>query len=320
MAVRFELEFGKSNPRAKQVDDDPLRIIVAGDFYGDHGRAADGGPQAHQGRHRQLRRRSGEDQTVGALRGRLGGRGVGTRRLPSRSTLRAGIALRALQRFAESTAGQRHFADAAAEISSSETEDKPKELPPETSDSMFARLLGNAPAEHGVDRMIRQIVAPYVVAAADPRQAEMIAAVDSGIADAMRGVLHEPRLQAIEAAWRGLYWLVSTIDPGETVLMTIIQATGDDLIEVIDRAGRNQTGLLIANQRFGSKDIDALAAVAAKATEAQVPVVAGAASELLGTPAIADEPDERKWAEQPRRCVRSAKAGRPAGSASPCPG
>ena len=55
-----------------------------------------------------------------------------------------------------------------------------------------------------VDAMIREAVAPHVVGKPDPRQADLVAAVDGMTSELMRAVLHDPGFQAVEAAWRGL--------------------------------------------------------------------------------------------------------------------
>ena len=54
------------------------------------------------------------------------------------------------------------------------------------------------------DDYVRQLVAPYLVEKADPKQAEMLANIDETIAEAMRKVLHHPRFQQLEATWKGL--------------------------------------------------------------------------------------------------------------------
>ncbi|RPJ04005.1 MAG: hypothetical protein EHM36_11435, partial [Deltaproteobacteria bacterium] len=59
---------------------------------------------------------------------------------------------------------------------------------------------------------LREIVRPHVVPDAHQEQAEAQALVDAATGELMRRILHHPDFQAIEAAWRGLYFLVSRLE------------------------------------------------------------------------------------------------------------
>jgi type VI secretion system protein ImpC len=59
---------------------------------------------------------------------------------------------------------------------------------------------------------VRRVTQPHAVAAADPRQAEVIAVIDRAISAQMRALLHAPDFQAIEAAWRALFFLVRRVE------------------------------------------------------------------------------------------------------------
>src|SRR5262249_10778472 len=58
---------------------------------------------------------------------------------------------------------------------------------------------------------LRKAVAGHVVRE-DPRQAELIEVVDRATANLMRAILHHPQFQAMEALWRGLYFLARRLD------------------------------------------------------------------------------------------------------------
>src|SRR5258705_1534887 len=84
----------------------------------------------------------------------------------------------------------------------------------------FARLLGGVASaapqrrddgsvEAQVRALIREAVAPHIVPDAPPHQALYVAAVDAAIGEQMRAILQEPQFKALEALWRGLYWLAS---------------------------------------------------------------------------------------------------------------
>ncbi len=89
------------------------------------------------------------------------------------------------------------------------------------------RLLGarpsgvaTAPASAGqayITELIRSIVAPYVVPAASPLQGPYLAWVDAATSEQMRALLHRPAFQALEALWRSLRWLVTSLELGPTL-------------------------------------------------------------------------------------------------------
>lgn len=88
---------------------------------------------------------------------------------------------------------------------------------------------GAAPASAMVDSLVKQIVAPYVEQKADPRQDEMIAAVDQAISAHMQFILHHPDFQAMESAWRSLSFLTSRVDTGQQVKLYILDVAKHEL-------------------------------------------------------------------------------------------
>ena len=58
----------------------------------------------------------------------------------------------------------------------------------------------------------RKVVAPYIVPKPNPKQSEMISQVDNSISEEMRALLGNPAFQAVEGAWRALYFLVRNVE------------------------------------------------------------------------------------------------------------
>lgn len=89
-------------------------------------------------------------------------------------------------------------------------------LPVQAKRSDFAQLVGRragAARPLKLDAMIRDIVAPFVSPAVDKKRQEgFIAAVDQGLSDAMRTVLHHPDFQTLESLWRGLDFLIRRLE------------------------------------------------------------------------------------------------------------
>ncbi|MFW5740605.1 MAG: type VI secretion system contractile sheath domain-containing protein, partial [Myxococcota bacterium] len=94
----------------------------------------------------------------------------------------------------------------------------------ESEGDMMERLLGKASAParppaapspaapSPVDGFVRQIVAPHVVRGPDPDQAGHLAALDKAAGELMRAILHHPRFQQLEATWRGLDFLLRSVE------------------------------------------------------------------------------------------------------------
>jgi type VI secretion system protein ImpC len=80
-----------------------------------------------------------------------------------------------------------------------------------------------------IDSLIKDIVSPYVEAKTDPRQAEMLAAVDEATSETMRAIMHHSDFQQLEASWRGLYWLLRQIESDSNVCVYIMDVSQNEL-------------------------------------------------------------------------------------------
>jgi type VI secretion system protein ImpC len=135
------------------------------------------------------------------------------------------------------------FAAAAEEIhawTSYRNEPQVEEVIPEgiemPSNLLDAALQGHDIAkqlEHGplgnIDSLIKDIVSPYVEAKVDPRQAEMLAAVDEATSETMRAIMHHSDFQQLEATWRGLYWLLRQIESDSNISVFIMDVSQNEL-------------------------------------------------------------------------------------------
>jgi type VI secretion system ImpC/EvpB family protein/type VI secretion system ImpB/VipA family protein len=177
-----------------------------------------------------------------------------------------------------------------------------------------ATTTATATAAQGIDAFIRSIVAPYIVPDIAPQQASLIASVDAAITDQMRRVLHAPAFQQLESAWRGVQWLISSLELGEQLQLHLFDVGRDELLADvlaaqgrIDQTGsyralvdrwRNQPGgqgwsALAALFSFGPSvdDIGLLAALGVLASQAGGPVLAAGDLSLAG----ADAPALAGW-------------------------
>lgn len=161
---------------------------------------------------------------------------------------------------------------------------------------------GTAPAS-GIDALIHRVIAPYVVPDTSTSDKAYISAVDATIAESMRMVLHHREFQSMEAAWRGVHWLVSSLELDENLQLHLFDVRRDELLQdIVESQGRlvetNLYRALVTPQISGSKDwsalvgliqfgpspidADLLHALAVITKEAGGPLLAGAEEALAG--------------------------------------
>lgn len=176
------------------------------------------------------------------------------------------------------------------------------------------RLLGRRPAvqapEAGVDAFIRSIVAPHITPAP---QTPAPGDIDHSAETAMlRAVLHHPDFQRLEAAWRGVHWLVSrlALDDGR-LEVHVLDISRSDIEHDLTGAGESLEdsalfqllvtddpwSLVVSDLSFGpgTSDITLLAALGAIAAHAGGPFLAAADPTLVGLHSFHDAPDPRNW-------------------------
>ena len=187
-----------------------------------------------------------------------------------------------------------------------------------TDAGLLAQLLGGNPVAKAapagpaaaapasvVDAFIRSIVAQHIVPDIAPQQAGLIASVDAAITDLMRALLHAPGFQQLESAWRGVQWLISSLELDEQLQLHLFDVSREELLDDvvaaqgrIDQTGtyralvdrwRNQPGgqgwsVITGLFNFGPsvEDIGLLAALGVLAAQAGGPLLAAGDPALAG--------------------------------------
>lgn len=201
--------------------------------------------------------------------------------------------------------------------------------PAEDAAATMARLLGGAPvkipaggrtaeASSALSRLFQEAVAPHVVHASEADQRLYLSALDERVARLMRGLLHDPAVQGLEAAWRGLAWVVTSLPTGEDLTVHVLDVRGADLLadlraahadlprttlyrllveETLGTPGGVPWSLIAADLTLGpgGDDIGLAAALAALGAAAGAPFIAAASPRLLGCESLAATPDLRDW-------------------------
>ncbi|MGH9378150.1 MAG: type VI secretion system contractile sheath domain-containing protein [Terriglobia bacterium] len=176
---------------------------------------------------------------------------------------------------------------------------------------------GEAPARKADDlaAFIRRSVAPHLVAKADPRQAELLSVIDQATSAQMRALLRLPGFQALEAAWRAVFFLVRRIETDASLEVFLLDvskeelaadlASTDDfrqtamyktLVEQTARTpGAKPWAALAGNYTFGKGDLTLLTGLTQLAAAAGAPFIAGASLNLLGCESAKDLTEPRTW-------------------------
>lgn len=193
-------------------------------------------------------------------------------------------------------------------------------------DDMFQQLLGRPSAskpaaahrsEGGLDSLIRRLVAPHVVHGPDPRQADAIRLVDQVTEDLMRAILHHPDFQAMEAAWRGLDYLVRNVDSDGAVKIEVLDLSKTQLAADLDAAADMNASALyrtIVDARSGASGLPPYALLVGHFHVAPDPVDIQLMQKLAAIAAAAGAPlvtaaDLAAWsrlADDPAHAARSA--------------
>jgi type VI secretion system protein ImpC len=156
-----------------------------------------------------------------------------------------------------------------------------------------------APKRSEWDQMLHELVAPYAVPGDDPRKAEMIAQTDRAIAGEMRAILHHPQFQSLEAAWRGLYFLVRRLETGENLQVFLVDLPQADLTsaELRRAVGDVEWGMLAGLYYFGPEDENALKEISFVARIAGAPFISGLAPDVVGLTKAFNELRESAYAK-----------------------
>ncbi len=196
----------------------------------------------------------------------------------------------------------------------------------------FARLLGSKPPSaipapnprpDPIQDLIRGLVEPHLVRGVDlSQQPQFMSALDDAISQTMRSILHDPAFQALEAAWRGLEWLVGNVEDSEALRIYLLDASRDELVQdllssaqlgkatAIFRCltetslaipGGEPWSIVVGNYTFGedAESLRLLESLGAISANCGGYFLAGASPKLLGCESLAATPDAADWTPPP---------------------
>lgn len=104
---------------------------------------------------------------------------------------------------------------------------------------------GKRPSQVDVSSLINAIVAPHIVPGPDPRQDEYIHSLDAAVSAQMRAILHDDAFQSLEAIWRSLHFLITTVETSEELQIFLWDATEAELRQAVGtESGRLEDSVL----------------------------------------------------------------------------
>jgi type VI secretion system protein ImpC len=168
-----------------------------------------------------------------------------------------------------------------------------------------------------LDRFVREVVKPHIQPKPNPMQAELMAKTDAAIGEVMRKILHDTDFQALEAAWRGLYFLASQLETNESLKLFLIDISKAELAaDLLEPDEITSTGLykLLVKQTGETADeqpwavlagdftfdrtrgdAEVLSRMAKLAQATGAPFIAAAHPRFLGCESLAATPDPDDW-------------------------
>jgi type VI secretion system protein ImpC len=332
---------GRSSPRPEQPDPEtPFRMLVLGDFSGREHRGISQTSSALA----QRRPIAIDTDTFDAVMSRLGvelhlrvGDAQDNKMVlqfksledfhPDRIAHRLPI-FQVLKRMKQMLASPSTFEAAAAQVRAllgaqpaPAVASPTTATPPVADDALFERLLGASDSglpEGGkkkvdVSSIMADAVRGHVVPDAPPEQAELRRILDEAVAIQMRAILNQRDFQALEAAWRSVHFLVSRLELGEELQLSLLDISKPEVVadlrdpasglkrivveQTINTPGAEPWALIIGNYTFSDsqEDVELLARLATLASEAGAPFLGAASPEVFGCSSLGESPDAAEW-------------------------
>lgn len=80
-----------------------------------------------------------------------------------------------------------------------------------------------------LSQFVSKIVSPHLIRIDENEQSKLVAAVDETVSALMRAILHHPKFQELESAWRGLYFLTRRLETDVDLKIFILDVSKDEL-------------------------------------------------------------------------------------------
>lgn len=189
-------------------------------------------------------------------------------------------------------------------------------------DAILSTPSGGAPppkrgASSELSSFIGDIVRPHLVSVDENEQSALVSAVDKATGELMRAILHHRRFQHLEAAWRGLHFLIRRVETSSDLkiyLLNVSQAELSDNLkssssltettlyrhivkDTVETPGGEPWAAVFGNYAYEPNvdDIAALIRIAKIGQPANTSFVSHMRPEVVGISSLADHPDPSEW-------------------------
>ncbi|MEK7723986.1 MAG: type VI secretion system contractile sheath large subunit, partial [Acidobacteriota bacterium] len=168
-----------------------------------------------------------------------------------------------------------------------------------------------------LSNFISDIVQPHIIRTDLAEQANLLMAVDEIVSDLMRKILHHKDFLSLEAAWRGLYFLVRRTDTDTDLKIYLLDVSKDELSDNLKTvsglaesiysqwtAGENlETSIgepwavVCGNYDFRPNvdDIATLMRISQIGNASNIPFVSHIRPDILGVNSLSDKPSSKDW-------------------------
>jgi type VI secretion system protein ImpC len=183
----------------------------------------------------------------------------------------------------------------------------------ESAEELLSRLLGKPVSEQATatspaglaNRLIQQLVGSNVPGV-HPQQPQLAALADAELSERLRAILHTTAFQALEAAWRGLDFLVR--NTSEHVKLYVIDIRENELARMLatedlarsaiyKQLERIRPEMVLGVYTFGPEDDARLERIARLAATCHTAFVAGASPHLVGCSSFGVQADPDDWSK-----------------------
>jgi type VI secretion system protein ImpC len=168
-----------------------------------------------------------------------------------------------------------------------------------------------------LNSFIRDIVQPHIIQTDEQEQERLVALVDETTSELMRKILHHPQFQALESAWRGLYFVVRRTDTNNDLKLFLMDISKEEIsdnlksskdltdsdifrkivIEKNKSFGGEPWALICGNYEFelNVEDVAALIRLGKIANISNAPFISHVKPEMLGIESLVDKPNVSDW-------------------------
>ena len=164
---------------------------------------------------------------------------------------------------------------------------------------------------------VSKLVEPHLIKTDEKEQARLLEIVDDATGELMRSILHHPQFQALESAWRGLYFVVRRAETDVDLKLFLLDISKDEIADklksvndltdsmvfdvfikdTIETPGGEPWAVFCGNYNFGVNvdDVATLMRLSQLSEAANAPFISHIRPDMFGISSFASSPDYRDW-------------------------